>query len=177
MPMPETPFRKWTLELREPQSLVASDAGAIIRWLPEISVAEYLRLYVGVGEPWKWVDRRLMPPTELATLLSESNRHVATLTTSDGTEVGFTELCRHSSDDCEIAYFGLLPQFNGKGLGRKFFRQVVHKAQSLTDANSRVWLTTCEWDSPAALPFYQRSGFQVVSEEWHVQCAPLDESL
>ncbi len=156
--------------------MAASDATAIVRWVAEISVADYLRLYTGVGQPWKWFDRRLLPPTELAALLAESNRNVAMLTTSDGAEAGFAELCRHSSDDCEIVYFGLLPQFTGKGLGSKFFRQVVRKAQSLTAPNSRVWLTTCEWDSPAALPFYQRSGFQVLSKEWHAQRVPLDES-
>ena len=151
------------------ETIAQADNSASVNWPPDITTADYLRLYTEVGEPWKWCDRRLMPEPQLEALLAQANRHIGILTSVDGTEAGFTEVCRHSNDECEIVYFGLLPEWTGRGLGSVAFRQVVAYAQSLTNVGGRIWLSTCEWDSPAALPFYQRMGFQIVREETSMQ--------
>ena len=49
----------------------------------------------------------------------------------------------------EIAFFGLLPQFIGKGLGGYLLSEAIRKAWDL-DA-SRVWVHTCTLDHPRAL--------------------------
>ncbi len=67
----------------------------------------------------------------------------------------------------EIAFFGLLPQFIGKGLGGYLLSEAIRKAWDL-DA-SRVWVHTCTLDHPHALGNYEARGLTIVREETHVQ--------
>ena len=79
--------------------------------------------------------------------------------------IGFAELYRHAEDNIEIRYFGLFPEFTGQGLGQGLLSHVIAEARRRLPPECTLWLTTCEWDSPAALPFYQRMGFRIVSED------------
>ena len=63
----------------------------------------------------------------------------------------------------EIAYFGLLPEFLGKGLGKLLLTLAVTEAWD--SGARRVWLHTCTLDDPAALPNYLRRGFRKFKEE------------
>jgi len=80
-----------------------------------------------------------------------------------GSPAGYFELERHSDGSVEVAYFGLLPEFIGRGLGKHLLTVAVETAWSL-DAR-RVWLHTCTLDDPAALPNYQARGFRPFKEE------------
>ncbi|MGI9332384.1 MAG: GNAT family N-acetyltransferase, partial [Gammaproteobacteria bacterium] len=66
----------------------------------------------------------------------------------------------------EIAYFGLMPQFIGRGLGPYLLDWAI--AEAWTAAPARVWLHTCNLDHPSALGVYRRSGFEVEGTEVHV---------
>jgi len=57
----------------------------------------------------------------------------------------------------EIAYFGLLPEFVGRGLGGHLLSVAVERA--FESGARRVWLHTCTRDNPAALPNYLKRGF------------------
>ncbi len=57
----------------------------------------------------------------------------------------------------EIAYFGLIPAAQGKGLGKRLLEAAI-RAGFDTPA-SRVWLHTCTLDHAAALPNYRARGF------------------
>lgn len=164
--------RRFTLEHRSPIVPPFDASGPVVDWQSGIDRKEYLRLYIRVGELWNWYDRRLMPEQDLDRLLSAAERTVGILKNSSGAEVGFTELCQHSTRDVEIAYFGLFPECTGRGLGRDLLAQVLLSAWNVINGDGRVWLTTCEWDSPSALPFYQRMGFQIVGEDIKQQCVP-----
>jgi GNAT superfamily N-acetyltransferase len=63
----------------------------------------------------------------------------------------------------EIAYFGLLPEYFGRGWDGHLLTRAVETAWGL--GASRVWLHTCTLDHPAALPNYLRRGFRRVREE------------
>ena len=78
-----------------------------------------------------------------------------------GTPAGYFEL-DDQDGDVEIAYFGLLPQFLGKGLGGGFLTAAVEKAWEMGAA--RVWVHTCSLDHPNALKNYQARGFQIYRE-------------
>lgn len=125
----------------------------------------YRYLYVEVGRPWRWVDR--LPWTE-----EEIRAHLARpgiglwLLTVRGTPAGYFELARHDDGAVEIAYFGLLPEFTGAGLGKWLLTEATRAAWDL--GANRVWLYTCTFDHPAALPNYLRRGFTVISEEPYV---------
>ena len=57
----------------------------------------------------------------------------------------------------EIDYFGLVPNFVGRGLGGAMLTRAVGEAWAL--GAKRVWLHTCTLDSPRALPGYKARGF------------------
>jgi GNAT superfamily N-acetyltransferase len=59
---------------------------------------------------------------------------------------GFFELERHADGSVEISYFGLMPSFIGRGLGKAMLSAAATEAWSLNA--SRVWLHTCTLDSP-----------------------------
>jgi GNAT superfamily N-acetyltransferase len=63
----------------------------------------------------------------------------------------------------EIVYFGLLPEFIGRGAGKAFLDAVVAEAWR-ADTN-RVWLHTCTLDHERALANYVAGGFRIVREE------------
>lgn len=158
--------RRWTLELDDKHFLnLAATGTGRLEWQNGISAPEYLRLYTAVGGAWNWFDRRLMPEQELRELLADGRRCVAVLRDCRGEEVGFCETLQHHPGEVEIAYFGLHSHFTGKGLGGPLLSQVVSWARQQSAGDSRIWLTTCEWDSPQALDFYQKIGFRIVHED------------
>ena len=59
---------------------------------------------------------------------------------------------------CEIVFFGVTAKLVGTGAGRWLMNRALEIAWSRPIA--RVWLHTCTFDHPAALAFYQRSGFR-----------------
>ena len=63
----------------------------------------------------------------------------------------------------EIAYFGLLPDFIGRGLGGALLTNAIEQAWSRRDgiAPTRVWVHTCNRDHPQALANYQARGFVI----------------
>ena len=75
----------------------------------------------------------------------------------DGEPAGYAELVREG-DEVEIASFGLLPGFPGRGLGGALLAAVTGDAWER--GARRVWLHTCSLDSAAALPSYERRGFR-----------------
>ena len=62
----------------------------------------------------------------------------------------------------EIAYFGLLPKFIGKGLGGGFLSYAVEKAWEFK--KKRIWVHTCNYDHPNALKNYKARGFEIYKE-------------
>lgn len=132
------------------------------------------RMYREIGADWSWVDRRVWPEGRWASYCSDPC--ISTLRASvDGEVAGFTELRMSPCDpkldsistgagnaddgvDVEIVYFGMLPEFTGRGLGGWFLSEVCRIAWSVPGSR-RVWLHTCQDDSPAAIPNYLARGF------------------
>ena len=63
----------------------------------------------------------------------------------------------------EIAYFGIVPEMLGQGLGRVLMDATLRAAWSA--GTERVWLHTCTEDHPGALAFYERMGFRRTRSE------------
>jgi len=136
-----------------------------------IRAAEYRALYILVGERWLWRDRLIWTDAELDRYLSSSNIQVWTLNVG-GATAGYFELRAPGDGAVEIAYFGLLPEYFGRGWGGHLLTRAVETAWTL--GASRVWLHTCTLDHPAALPNYLRRGFQPVREESYTAHLPGD---
>ncbi|WP_420145504.1 GNAT family N-acetyltransferase [Sphingobium sp.] len=117
----------------------------------------YRALFRRVGAPWLWFSRLVMPDAELAAILHDPAVEVFAVTDPRGTEVGLLELDFRKLPDCELGFFGLVPELNGKGLGRWLMAQA--KSLAWRKGVDRFWVHTCTLDSPAALGFYMKSGF------------------
>ena len=65
--------------------------------------------------------------------------------------------------EIELAYFGLLPGFIGRGLGGFFLRALVDNAWAANP--KRLWLHSCNFDHPSAFAHYQRAGFVPYKQE------------
>ena len=76
---------------------------------------------------------------------------------------GYFELAVDEERSVEIAYFGLLPQFIGRGIGGYLLTAAVRRAWRM--GASRVWLHTSFRDHPHALANYRSRGFRVFKQE------------
>jgi GNAT superfamily N-acetyltransferase len=130
------------------------------------AVDRYRRLYQAVGAPWYWRDRLVWTDEQLATHLSSPDVSVWELLVG-GRSAGYFELKRDDRS-VEIAYFGLVPEFIGQGLGSALLTRAVDEAWAF--GAGRVWLHTCTLDSPHALPNYRSRGFR----EFKTECYETD---
>jgi len=114
-------------------------------------------LYAEVGRRYHWVDHLGWTDEQLRARLADPavSLHLVTVA---GAPAGYFELERHADGSVEIAYFGLLPEFLGRGLGKWLLTEAVRTAWS--SGPDRVWLHTCTLDDPAALPNYLARGFR-----------------
>ncbi len=113
--------------------------------------------YRAVGGDWYWLDR-LDWSLERWSEWVTSPRHELWTAWVDGTPAGYVELESDDTGSVEVAYFGLLPSYAGLGLGGWLLTRAVDRAWEI-DGTTRVWLHTCELDSPAALANYTARGF------------------
>jgi len=120
------------------------------------TVSYYRYLYETVGTPWLWYERRLLNDVELATIIQDPKIEIFVLYVG-GVPAGYSELDRREKPDIELSYFGLMPDFIGRGLGRYFLRWSVD--QAWTHQPDRLWVHTCNLDHPRALSLYQKVGF------------------
>ena len=120
------------------------------------TVSFYRYLYDSVGEAWLWWERRAMPDRALETILGGGKVEVYVLYAA-GVPAGFAEIDRRQEPEIELAYFGLLPDFIGAGLGGYFLNWAVEAAWAYEP--TRLWVHSCDFDHPSALAVYQRAGF------------------
>ena len=78
--------------------------------------------------------------------------------------VGFFELIFHlEKKETEIAYFGILEEYQNKKLGSYLLSEAIKK--SFEKEVDRVWVHTCSLDHKNALQNYLSRGMKVFKEE------------
>lgn len=162
--MPTTTVRRTYLEMTDPPAVPRAGPtpeGARLDLVPDCPWDLYRRLYAEVGGPWHWIDRLAWGEAQFRDWLAGPSD--IWLLSVQGAAAGFFELRRHQDGSVEIAYFGLLPQFLGRGLGKFLLARAVEEAWKL--GPPRVWLHTCTLDHPAALPNYLKAGFRATRDE------------
>lgn len=125
-------------------------------------VSFYRYLYNTVGEPWLWYQRRRLADEALRDIVQDPRVGVYVLYVG-GVPAGFVEIDWRADQEAELAYFGLLPEFVGRGLGPYLLDWAVREAWS--KGPRRVWVHTCNFDHPKAIAVYQRSGFVPYRQE------------
>jgi len=156
------------LEMRDPAELHAarSDDSLIrIERQSNCSVEMFRMLYVEVGKNYHWIDRLPWTNEEIANYLLDPAISLW-LMTYDGKTAGYFELRKCEDGSTEIAYFGLLPEFIGRGLGKYLLTCATEQAWA--DGANRVWLHTCTLDDPAAMPNYLKRGFRPFKTEKYI---------
>ena len=119
---------------------------------------KYRSLYRRVGEPWLWFSRLEQDDAELTTVIHDPKVRIWAAVDRRGIEIGILELDFREADQCEIAFFGLVPELTGKGHGGWLMALALQAAWGEPGVR-RVWVHTCTLDGPGALPFYINSGF------------------
>ncbi len=153
------------LEMVEPAKAISSgcpDGSVRVERLSECPVSFFRYLYAEVGRNYHWYDRLRWTDAEVRARLADEAVSFHLLSVG-GAPAGYFELQTHPGGSVEIVYFGLLPEFIGRGLGRRLLEEATSAAWA-TGA-SRVWLHTCTLDGPAALPNYLARGFRPFKTE------------
>lgn len=130
---------------------------------PTISFYRYL--YETVGGPWLWWERCAMSDAELAAIVHDDYVEVYVLYVN-GVPAGYGELDRREMPAIELAFFGLIPDFIGHGLGPTLLQWMIE--QAWTHEPDVLTVHTCTLDHPRALGLYQKLGFSPVRQETEV---------
>lgn len=116
----------------------------------------YRYLYETVGKAHHWVERRRMSDEALAAIVQDERVELYVLY-SEGAPAGYAELDFRKMPNAELAYFGMMPDFIGRGLGGFLLATAIDIAWA--KPIERLWVHTNTFDHPRALPLYQQMGF------------------
>ncbi len=119
-------------------------------------------LYQLVGEQWQWFDK-LNQSDELWQQYVEDINLRTWVAYYQGSIAGYFELKSDELGDTEIKYFGLAPNFIGRGFGGYMLSQAILEAWAI-NSTKRVTVNTCSLDHASALANYKARGFKVYKE-------------
>lgn len=143
-------------QLRPAPAVAAEELSIAEAQVPSAELSRFL--YEEVGRQWHWVDRRGWTLEQWQAWLEGAGVRTW-LATHHEEPAGYFQLACDETGDTEIAYFGFLPRFVGRGWGGWLLTVAVQQAFWI--GANRVWLHTCTLDHPAALPNYQKRGFRL----------------
>ena len=119
--------------------------------------------YKNIGQNHKWVDRLIWSENQWIDYVS--NKDVKTYILKYRNDLaGFFELIFHiEKNETEIAYFGLLKEYQNKKLGSYLLSEAIKKC-FIKNVN-RVWVHTCSLDHKNALKNYLDRGMKIFKTE------------
>jgi len=117
----------------------------------------YRTLFRRVGARWLWFSRLMLSDDALLAIIRDPAIHIYAVVDRGGIEIGMLELDFRVAGECEIGFFGLVPELTGKGHGDWLMAQAL--ALGWRGDVRRMWVHTCTLDHPGALGFYRRNGF------------------
>ncbi len=119
--------------------------------------------YKNIGKNHEWVDRLIWSEEEWIKYLSDDKVKTYVLKHIDDL-VGFFELIFHKENkEVEIAYFGILEEYQNKKLGSYLLSEAIKK--SFEFKINRIWLHTCSLDHKNALNNYISRGMKIFKTE------------
>ena len=119
--------------------------------------------YKNIGKKHKWIDRLVWTENQWMDYVSSEKVKTYVLKHKEDL-AGFFELIFHSEkNEIEIAYLGILEEFQNKKLGSYLLSQAIQKSFQI-DIN-RVWVHTCSLDHKNALNNYIARGMKIFKTE------------
>ena len=164
----------WTLQLLDPAEVVPGRVPPIaVEWqrVGENKAELSADLYERVGRAWGWVDRIDWANADWAAWANRDTNHLF-VGRVNGEICGYVELDQQGPN-VEVAFFGLLAEFIGQGIGGWLLSEGLREAWLLPDVE-RVWVHTCDLDAPTALRNYQARGFVITDTaiQWRLPLLP-----
>ena len=119
--------------------------------------------YKNIGKKHKWVDRLTWTEEKWINYVSSENVRTYVYKFKDDL-VGFFELIFHpEKNETEIAYFGILEEYQNKKLGAYLLSEAIKKC--FENNINRVWVHTCSLDHKNALKNYLARGMKIYKKE------------
>ena len=119
-------------------------------------------LYRTIGKAFRWPAEPIADLSALKKHLGHEDRHLYVLYV-EGVPAGFAEVDYADWPTAAIEYFGIMPEFFGRGFGRFMLAQTLGTIWSRGPNTLRV--RASEFDHPAVFALYQRFGFEPVGQE------------
>ena len=154
------------LEIKSIEALIESKVPQINHSIELVEPVDFQLnkfFYKNIGKKHQWIDRLIW--TESQWINYVSNKNVKTYVFKFKNDLaGFFELISHGKKkEVEIAYFGLLEEFQNKKLGSYLLYQAIQKSFNL--GIDRVWVHTCSLDHKNALHNYIARGMKIFKTE------------
>ena len=119
--------------------------------------------YKNVGKKYHWIDRLVWSEKEWIQYTSDEKVKTYVLKKNEDL-AGYFELIFHGDkNEVEIAYLGLLEEYQNKKLGSHLLSSAIKK--SFLNKPKRVWVHTCSLDHKNALMNYIARGMKVFKKE------------
>ncbi len=119
--------------------------------------------YKNIGKDHRWVDRLVWSDKQWIEYTSDKNVKTYILKKRNDL-AGYFELIFHNEiNEVEIAYLGLLDEYQNKNLGSHLLSSAIKL--SFSKKTKRVWVHTCSLDHKNALSNYISRGMKIFKKE------------
>ena len=119
--------------------------------------------YKTIGKNHSWIDRLSWSEENWINYVSSQNVRTYVFKIKEDL-VGFFELIfHHQKNETEIAYFGILEEYQNKKLGSYLLSEAIKL--SFQNNTNRVWVHTCSLDHKNALKNYISRGMKIYKTE------------
>tara|TARA_Y100001970_G_scaffold107956_1_gene135013 strand:+ start:20 stop:526 length:507 start_codon:yes stop_codon:yes gene_type:complete len=121
--------------------------------------------YKNIGKKHKWIDRLNWSEEKWINYVSSKDVNTYVLKYKNDLVGFFESITHHDNSEIEIAYFGILEEYQNKQLGSYLLSEAIK--ESLNKKNiKRVWLHTCSLDHKNALNNYLARGMKIFKTEF-----------
>ena len=128
---------------------------------PDFQINKFF--YKNIGKNHNWIDRLTWAEKQWIEFATNKNTRTFILTKKEDL-AGYFELIFHKDkNEIEIAYLGLLEEYQNKKLGSYLLSMAIKK--SFLNNPKRVWVHTCSLDHRNALNNYLSRGMKIFKRE------------
>ena len=119
--------------------------------------------YKNVGKNHNWVDRLVWTENQWIKYTTDKKVKTYVLKKEEDLAGYFELIIHHNKNEIEIAYFGLLEEYQNKKLGSHLLSSAIKN--SFLNNPERVWVHTCSLDHKNALNNYIARGMKIFKRE------------
>lgn len=149
--------------LRDLNDLKKYPDGCLVEFIQPANFQLNKFFYKNVGKKHHWVDRLIWSENEWIKYTSDKKVKTYALKKNENL-AGYFELILHQDkNEVEIAYLGLLEEYQNKKLGSYLLYTAIKK--SFFEKPKRVWVHTCSLDHENALNNYISRGMKIFKQE------------